>query len=255
MDKVHLLSNGCWQWTGKKTVDGYGRFMASSTPRHVVGAHRWSYSHFVGPIPEGLSLDHLCHSDDPTCEKGNNCPHRSCVNPAHLEPIPLKENIERGRHAKAGTFKHKNLPTHCKRDHELAGENLLTLSDGRRQCRTCRRDRNRGYNQTEQRKEYNRKLAQGDKRKASLAAYREANREKLREYHREYNRTNREWIREKEEARKTPEMRESERAYAREYYIRNREVIAAKGKAKRDEDREAHNARERERYHARKARA
>jgi len=60
-------------------------------------AHRIAYQLVVGPIPDGLVLDHLCHTRDPDCADNANCPHRRCVNPAHLEPVTRRENIARGR--------------------------------------------------------------------------------------------------------------------------------------------------------------
>lgn len=88
-------ADGCWHWTAATNSKGYGKF----TIRHgvFVYAHRWAYEHFVGPIPDGLSLDHLCHGADPACERGDACPHRSCVNPTHLEPVTNRENLRRGR--------------------------------------------------------------------------------------------------------------------------------------------------------------
>ena len=75
------LPNGCWLWCGTRTHDGYGMTRASG--RNVL-AHRWFYEHFVGPIPEGLQLDHLCRVEP-------------CVNPRHLEPVTGLENIRRAQ--------------------------------------------------------------------------------------------------------------------------------------------------------------
>lgn len=68
----------CWIWQRTTLPAGYGRMGANNY------AHRVYYERFVGPIPEGLVLDHLCN-------------HPSCVNPAHLEPVTHQENIIRGR--------------------------------------------------------------------------------------------------------------------------------------------------------------
>jgi hypothetical protein len=73
----------CWP---RQVVDGsrngYGRIYFEGK---LTGAHIASYRMFVGPIPEGFDLDHICHDPD-ECDAGENCPHRACVNPAHLEP-------------------------------------------------------------------------------------------------------------------------------------------------------------------------
>lgn len=78
-EKIEIQNSGCWAWKGS-LVGGYGSFFAN---KRVVKAHRWSYEQFVGPIPDGLELDHLCR---------NTC----CVNPAHLEPVTHAENVRRG---------------------------------------------------------------------------------------------------------------------------------------------------------------
>jgi hypothetical protein len=82
----------CWPWTGRRQLNGYGNFGVTGT-RLV---HRIAYQYLVGPIPAGLVLDHLCHTRDRTCRDNEQCPHRRCVNPAHLEPVTRRENIERG---------------------------------------------------------------------------------------------------------------------------------------------------------------
>jgi hypothetical protein len=63
--------NGCWVWTGYTDPNGYGR-LHLSRPRRTVQAHRYVYEQLVGPIPEGLEMDHLCRNP-------------SCVNPQHRE--------------------------------------------------------------------------------------------------------------------------------------------------------------------------
>ena len=92
---VRKEPGGCWVWTAQIDRDGYGAF-GNGAGKHV-GPHRWAYEHFVKPIPDGLQIDHLCHTRERlTCPGGRRCLHRRCVNPAHLEPVPQKINIERG---------------------------------------------------------------------------------------------------------------------------------------------------------------
>src|SRR5262245_4781881 len=79
---------GCWMWTDRPNKDGYATIHPSRT-RKTIYAHRFSYEHFRGPIPEGRELDHLCH-DPNSCNLGVSCPHRRCVNPWHQEAV-IKE--------------------------------------------------------------------------------------------------------------------------------------------------------------------
>jgi hypothetical protein len=98
---VRKEPGGCWVWTASINGDGYGEF--GNGAGKVVGPHRWSYEHFVEPIPDGLQIDHLCHTRERlTCPGGRGCLHRRCVNPAHLEPVPQKINAERGVNSKYG---------------------------------------------------------------------------------------------------------------------------------------------------------
>lgn len=76
--KFEIAANGCWNWTAARTKLGYGKI----SPRLL--AHRAIYELSVGPISDGLELDHLCRNP-------------SCVNPDHLEPVTHAENLRRGR--------------------------------------------------------------------------------------------------------------------------------------------------------------
>ena len=86
-------AGGCWPWRGTIADNGYGRL---SLGYSSVPAHRFSYELHVGTVPEGHVLDHLCHTRDASCPGGSTCPHRRCVNPVHLEPVPHPENCRRG---------------------------------------------------------------------------------------------------------------------------------------------------------------
>lgn len=106
----------CWLWKGGRRNHGYGGFTIS---QHKYQAHRVAYELLVGPIPDGLTLDHLCRV-------------RLCVNPDHLEPVTNKENVRRGLW--------KIL---CKRGHPLSEARHSINKNGNvvRVCRHCAKER------------------------------------------------------------------------------------------------------------------
>ncbi len=107
----------CWHWTAGLQSAGYGRFSADGRD---IGAHRFAYELLVGPIPEGLHIDHLCRV-------------RHCVNPEHLEPVTQRENILRGECPAALNAR----MTECPRGHPFDEANTY-LTGGQRTCRTCK---------------------------------------------------------------------------------------------------------------------
>jgi HNH endonuclease len=111
---------GCWVWVGRVNENGYGEF----SDKRSIRAHRWSYEHFVGPIPKGLVIDHLYRN-------------RACVNPSpeHLEVVTYRINNLRG-------FSPNMIAANtniCKRGHSY--ENNTYLSYKGRTCKACRRYR------------------------------------------------------------------------------------------------------------------
>lgn len=98
-------------------------------------AHRYVYELEVGPIPEGLEIDHLCRV-------------RNCVNPAHLEAVTHAENIRRGTQGEWSKAK-----THCPSDHPYNAANTVLNSRGTRVCRICRSATMRRYRLRHQEKE------------------------------------------------------------------------------------------------------
>ena len=80
--RVQKNPDGCWIWTGSIDRDGYGYL--SHGGKSTTGAHRVLYEMHNGPIPEGLTIDHLCEI-------------RPCVNPEHLEAVTFDENQRRRR--------------------------------------------------------------------------------------------------------------------------------------------------------------
>ena len=124
---VGLNESGCLVWCGRHLERGYGRFTIGYARAQ---AHVWAYRNIVGPIPEGMVLDHLCRN-------------RACVNPFHLEPVSLGENVLRGE-TRAANNKAK---THCPRGHLYAGQNLYVKPRGHgrtsRVCIICRTETKR----------------------------------------------------------------------------------------------------------------
>jgi len=122
-------NSGCWLWTGCVDENGYGRFLLDGKNRR---AHRVAYSCFKAPVPAGLTLDHLCRV-------------RSCVNPDHMEPVTLAENIRRGDQGPKGWKRHN---THCPHGHALVPANVgwhRVRGKLNRQCLTCRRAQRRAH--------------------------------------------------------------------------------------------------------------
>lgn len=143
MTKVVVADNGCWIWTGERgrshgVLSGYGYFTAD---KKRYQAHRWIYAHFNGAIPAGLTIDHVCHNQDATCPGGPSCTHRECVNPEHLEAVPNRTNVLRGK----GSAAERARQTHCKRGHPLTTENTRVNRRGHRVCRVCERERVERY--------------------------------------------------------------------------------------------------------------
>ena len=119
-----LTGDGCWLWMGHRNQGGYGQV---SVNRHMRQAHRVAYELSVGPIPEGLTLDHLCRV-------------RHCVNPSHLEPVTELENIRRGT-----VGENMRSKTHCPQGHPYDEANTRHTKNGNRLCRACYREHQRRY--------------------------------------------------------------------------------------------------------------
>ena len=125
--KIRVAEDGCWHWTACIKFDGYGRVRWDG---HQPVAHRVVYMLLVGPIGEGLHLDHLCRV-------------RHCVNPEHLEPVTPLENVRRSSAADYWRSK-----THCPRNHPYDEANTYVTKRGARTCRACARDKMRARRAT-----------------------------------------------------------------------------------------------------------
>jgi hypothetical protein len=110
-------STGCWLWGPRRSANGYGRLRLPSGASAT--AHRFSYEFFVGPIPAGLQLDHLCQT-------------RECVRPDHLEPVTNQENVQRAWAARP-------QGDACRNGHVFTPDNTYVRPDrpNRKTCRTC----------------------------------------------------------------------------------------------------------------------
>ena len=121
----------CWLWTGRKNADGYGQFRPKGKSVYV---HRWAYELLIGPIPDGLTIDHLCRV-------------RNCVCAAHLEAVTNRENILRGE----GVAAIHARQTHCLQGHPFDKDNTYysPMRPKRRVCRECDRIHNRARNRNQ----------------------------------------------------------------------------------------------------------
>jgi hypothetical protein len=112
LDRMVVSETGCWLYMFGTTL--YGVISVGETT--PVPVHRFAYEFWVGPIPEGFDIDHLCYTP-------------RCFNPEHLEPVTPRENQRR-------RAEHK---THCSNGHPYAEHGRIRPHDGSRECRLCRR--------------------------------------------------------------------------------------------------------------------
>lgn len=128
-NRTILNKSGCWVWRGALNADGYGQIWHKGKTQLV---HRVMYTLAIGPIPDGLTIDHV---------KERGCTSRACCNLGHLEPVTRKINILRG-----DTFQARHAAqTHCLNGHEFSPENTYIEASGSRRCRECKRALNRAY--------------------------------------------------------------------------------------------------------------
>jgi len=110
-------SGDCWSWSASVGSHGYGQFRVWGD-RTMVTAHRMAWTILVGPVPEGMTLDHLCRN-------------RRCVNPDHLEVVTRGENIRRG-YSPSTMARQSGV---CGRGH--SEWYTRPGPEGHRRCRTC----------------------------------------------------------------------------------------------------------------------
>lgn len=120
--------SGCWEWTGARDRQGYGR--AGYGPRNAGTGlvHRMVYQQVNGQIDACLELDHLCRNT-------------ACANPAHLEPVTHRENVRRGDAPVLLAARNAAI-AECPRGHPYDEVNTFRRANGSRECRICMRHRN-----------------------------------------------------------------------------------------------------------------
>jgi hypothetical protein len=116
-----VTPNGCWEFMGARNTRNYGQTTVGSMKdgsRRVRKIHALAYELWVGEVPEGMELDHLCRNPP-------------CFNPAHLEAVTHQENLRRAYPEKSECFK----------GHPYVDGSFRIDSQGRKKCRACRRER------------------------------------------------------------------------------------------------------------------
>lgn len=122
---VRVDDGGCWRWQLRKDRDGYGRLAVLGCSTNL--AHRLAYMAWIGEIPVGLDVDHLCRV-------------RDCVNPAHLEAVTRKVNLARIP-PESVVHRGQSAKTHCPLGHPYDELNTRINRKGHRLCKTCARTR------------------------------------------------------------------------------------------------------------------
>ena len=114
MERIKVTDSGCWEWQRYRDSRGYTKVSVGGGRKELV--HRVSYELHVGPIPDGLTIDHLCRNT-------------SCVRPDHLEAVTLRENIRRANPER----------TVCRHGHSLDDAYIDVTPAGfhHKKCRTC----------------------------------------------------------------------------------------------------------------------
>lgn len=103
LNRIKKSDSGCWEWQQSKFA-GYGRLVKN---KKSWPAHAYSYTAFVGPISEGLQINHKCHN-------------RACCNPEHLYEGTQKENLHDMQMARRGNYLRGEINGNSKITEEIA---------------------------------------------------------------------------------------------------------------------------------------
>ena len=134
-NNVNVLdTDSCWLWDNTINREGYG-ITTRKIDKKVYGllVHRVSYYNTYGSIPEGMVVDHSCHSPQ-NCINGVRCQHRRCYNPHHLRLLTRAENTAVGANPRINVGLCRNNL------HAWTDENVYTYPSGKQMCMTCQKE-------------------------------------------------------------------------------------------------------------------
>lgn len=125
--RIRVTDEGCWYWLSSWNTDNYAITRHHGKTQKVA---RLVFAMCAGRPPR-YTIEHACHTNS-DCHAGNDCPHRRCINPAHMIDMPFARNSQ---------LQHPNnrLKMECSEGHPLTPDNVYVTPKGHRQCLTCRR--------------------------------------------------------------------------------------------------------------------
>lgn len=126
-EKIVVGEHGCWLWQGSVFASGYGQIRVGGRQGKLRRVHVVAYEEWIGPVPEGLELDHYRF---PAA-----CAGPLCTNPEHVRPETHRTNSLRS----SSPWAINARKTHCGRGHEFTPSNTYIKRSGTRECRTCKR--------------------------------------------------------------------------------------------------------------------